>query len=203
MISRRSTKIYKAKLTLDLRLGFALRSHRAIIRCEAQSMAPVSMSCRTTSFHLTPGQLKTGSSCVIKEAAGDVEDQDHHYALYRLKKALYGLNAGHPTGVAMPDAGSCGDVLRFRRSTSGCAQFLSRLVSCSSKKQTLRPYQLRGEIHRQVALVWMLCSNPLDCCSCSKDYGFDFNKIPLYGDIQKVLLLFSVTNIQHSRSKHI
>ncbi|GJY58744.1 hypothetical protein Tco_0458636 [Tanacetum coccineum] len=49
--------------------------------------------------------------------------------------------------------------------------------------------------------VWMLCRNPLDRSS-AKDYGFLFNKIPLYCDNKSAIAL-SCNNVQHSRSKHI
>ncbi|GJX11300.1 hypothetical protein Tco_0201159 [Tanacetum coccineum] len=46
------------------------------------------------------------------------------------------------------------------------------------------------------------CAQILWMRSQLKDYGFIFNKIPLYGDNKSVIAL-SCNNVQHSRSKHI
>ncbi|GJT20902.1 hypothetical protein Tco_0890839 [Tanacetum coccineum] len=86
-------------------------------------------------------------------------------------------NAMSLTAYADADHAGCQD---SRRSTSGSAQFLGdRLVSWSSKKQRI---------------LWMR--------SQLKDYGFDFNKIPLYCDNKSAIAL-CCNNVQHSRSKHI
>ncbi|GJS27228.1 retrovirus-related pol polyprotein from transposon TNT 1-94 [Tanacetum coccineum] len=62
----------------------------------------------------------------------DFVDQDNPTHVYKLKKALYGLNIALTTYADVDHVG-CQDT---RRSTSGSAQFLGdRLVSWSSKKQ--------------------------------------------------------------------
>ncbi|GKB07603.1 retrotransposon protein, putative, ty1-copia subclass [Tanacetum coccineum] len=66
--------------------------------------------------------------------------------------------------------------VRTQKSTSGSAQFLGdRLVSWSSKKQ------------KSTAI---------------SNYGFEFNKIPLYRDNKSAIAL-CCNNVQHSRSNHI
>ncbi|GJZ57359.1 hypothetical protein Tco_0612853 [Tanacetum coccineum] len=50
--------------------------------------------------------------------------------------------------------------------------------------------------------VWMLCIKILWIRSQLKDYGFEFNKIPLYCDNKSAIAL-CYNNVQHSRSKHI
>ncbi|GJY96730.1 copia protein, partial [Tanacetum coccineum] len=71
------------------------------------------------------------------------------------------------------DHAGCQDT---RRSTSGRAQFLGdKLVSWSSKTQ------------KSTAIL---------------NYGFQFNKIPLYYDNKSVIAL-CCNNVQHSRAKHI
>ncbi|GJX20989.1 hypothetical protein Tco_0223666 [Tanacetum coccineum] len=50
-------------------------------------------------------------------------------------------------------------------------------------------------------LIWVLCSN-LWMLSQLKDYGFQFNKIPLYCDNKSAITL-CCNNVQHSRAKHI
>ncbi|GKD72236.1 hypothetical protein Tco_1330518, partial [Tanacetum coccineum] len=46
------------------------------------------------------------------------------------------------------------------------------------------------------------CAQILWMRSQLKDYGFDFNKIPLYCDNKSAIAL-CCNNVQHSRSKHI
>ncbi|GKD00392.1 retrovirus-related pol polyprotein from transposon TNT 1-94, partial [Tanacetum coccineum] len=77
------------------------------------------------------------------------------------------------TAYADADHAGCQDT---KRSTSGSAQFLGdKLVSWSSKKQK---------------------------CSAISNYGFQFNKIPLYCDNKSAIAL-CCNNVQHSRAKHV
>ncbi|GJY42936.1 retrovirus-related pol polyprotein from transposon TNT 1-94 [Tanacetum coccineum] len=101
------------------------------------------------------------------------------------------------TTYADADHAGCQDT---RRSIYGSAQFLSyRLVSWSLKKQksttistTEAGYISLSECCAQI--LWMR--------SQLIDYGFAFNKIPLYNDNKSVIAL-CCNNVQHSRSKHI
>ncbi|GJS27766.1 hypothetical protein Tco_0488386 [Tanacetum coccineum] len=87
-----------------------------------------------------------------------------------------------------------------RRSTSGSAQFLrDRLVSWSSKKQ--RSTAISTTEAEYIAMSGC-CAQILWMRSQLKDYGFDFNKIPLYCD-NKSAIAFCCNNVQYSRSKHI
>ncbi|GJY84539.1 hypothetical protein Tco_0497915 [Tanacetum coccineum] len=77
------------------------------------------------------------------------------------------------TAYADADHAGCQDT---RRSASGSTQFLGdKLVSWSSKKQ------------KSTAI---------------SNYGFQFNKIPLYCDNKSAIAL-CCNNVQHSRAKHI
>ncbi|GJU04207.1 retrovirus-related pol polyprotein from transposon TNT 1-94 [Tanacetum coccineum] len=88
----------------------------------------------------------------------------------------------------------------LERSTSGSAQFLGdKLVSWSSKKQksiaissTKAEYIALSECCAQILWMW----------SQLTDYGFTFNKIPLYCDNKSTIAL-CCNNVQHSRAKHI
>ncbi|GJV62625.1 retrovirus-related pol polyprotein from transposon TNT 1-94 [Tanacetum coccineum] len=87
-----------------------------------------------------------------------------------------------------------------RRSTSGSAQFLGdRLVSWSSKKQ--RSTAISTTEAEYIAMSGC-CAQILWMRSQLKDYGFDFNKIPLYCD-NKTAITLCCNNVQHSRSKDI
>ncbi|GJR84634.1 retrovirus-related pol polyprotein from transposon TNT 1-94 [Tanacetum coccineum] len=95
------------------------------------------------------------------------------------------------------DHAGCQDI---RRSTSGSAQFLGdKLVSWSSKKQ--KSTAISSTEAEYIALSGC-CAQILWMRSQLTDYGFQFNKIPLYCDNKNAIAL-CCNNVQHSRAKHI
>ncbi|GJT80469.1 retrovirus-related pol polyprotein from transposon TNT 1-94 [Tanacetum coccineum] len=87
-----------------------------------------------------------------------------------------------------------------RHSTLRSAQFLGdKLVSWSSKKQ-ISTAILSTEAE-YIALSGC-CAQILWMRSQLTDYGFQFNKIPLYYD-KKSAISLCYNNVQHSRAKHI
>ncbi|GKD45442.1 hypothetical protein Tco_1270087 [Tanacetum coccineum] len=101
------------------------------------------------------------------------------------------------TTYADVDHAGCQDT---RRSTSGSAQFLGdKLVSWSSKKQ--KSTAISSTEAEYIALSGC-CSQILWMRSQLTDYGFKFNKIPLYCDNKSAIAL-CCNNVQHSRAKHI
>nr|GEX17208.1 ribonuclease H-like domain-containing protein [Tanacetum cinerariifolium] len=87
-----------------------------------------------------------------------------------------------------------------RRGTSGSAQFLGdKLVSWSSKKQ--KSTAISSTKAKYIALS-RCCSQILWMRSQLTDYGFQFNKIPLYCDNKNAIALCR-NNVQHPRAKHI
>ncbi|GJX24808.1 retrovirus-related pol polyprotein from transposon TNT 1-94 [Tanacetum coccineum] len=87
-----------------------------------------------------------------------------------------------------------------RRSTSGSMQFLgNRLISWSSKRQ--KSVAISSTEAKYIALSGC-CAQILWMRSQLIDYGFRFNKIPMYYDNKSVIAL-CCNNVQHSRSKHI
>nr|GEV56599.1 retrovirus-related Pol polyprotein from transposon TNT 1-94 [Tanacetum cinerariifolium] len=101
------------------------------------------------------------------------------------------------TAFVDSDHAGCQDT---RRNTSGSLQFVGeRLISWSSKRQ--KSAAISGTEAEYIALSgcyaqiqWMR--------SQLTDYGFGFNKIPMYYDNKSAIAL-CCNNIQHSRSKHI
>ncbi|GJV81724.1 retrovirus-related pol polyprotein from transposon TNT 1-94 [Tanacetum coccineum] len=73
------------------------------------------------------------------------------------------------------------------------------LVSWSSKKQ--KSIAISSTDAKYIALSGC-CAHILWMRSQLTDYGFEFNKIPLYYDNKSVIAL-CCNNVQHSRSKHI
>nr|GFA39026.1 retrovirus-related Pol polyprotein from transposon TNT 1-94 [Tanacetum cinerariifolium] len=87
-----------------------------------------------------------------------------------------------------------------RKSTSGGIQFLGdKLVSWMSKKQNCTTMS-SAEVE-YVALS-ASCAQVMWMRTQLQDYGFNYNKIPLYCDSQSTIAI-SCNPIQHSRTKHI
>ncbi|GKC28207.1 hypothetical protein Tco_1035501 [Tanacetum coccineum] len=113
-----------------------------------------------------------------------------------------GLWYSKDTGMSMTaytdaDHAGCQDT---RRSTSGSAQFLGeKLVSWSSKKQN---YTAISSTEAEYIALSGCCAQILWMRSQLTDYGFQFNKIPLYCD-NKSAIAQCYNNVQHSRAKHI
>ncbi|GJR15307.1 hypothetical protein Tco_0797959 [Tanacetum coccineum] len=101
------------------------------------------------------------------------------------------------TAYSDTDHAGCQDT---RHSTSRSAQFLGdKLVSWSSKKQ--KSTAILSTEAEYIALSGC-CAQILWMRSQLTDYGFTFNKIPLYCDNKSVIAL-CCNNVQHSRAKHI
>ncbi|GJY10142.1 hypothetical protein Tco_0378327 [Tanacetum coccineum] len=95
------------------------------------------------------------------------------------------------------DHAGCQDT---RRSTSGSIQLLGdRLVSVGLKRQ--KSAAISSTEAEYIALS-SCCAQVLWMRSQLTDYGFGFNKIPMYYDNKSAIAL-CCNNIQHSRSKHI
>ncbi|GJW48235.1 retrovirus-related pol polyprotein from transposon TNT 1-94, partial [Tanacetum coccineum] len=87
--------------------------------------------------------------------------------------------------------------LDTRRSTSRSAQFLcDKLVSWSSKKQKCTAI---SSTEAEYIALSGCCAQILWMRSQLTDYGFQFNKIPLYCDNKSAISLCS-NNVQHSRA---
>ncbi|GJW59362.1 hypothetical protein Tco_0108697 [Tanacetum coccineum] len=100
----------------------------------------------------------------------------------------------------MPYADAIKRVQDTRRNTSGSAQFLGdKLVSWSSKKQKST---VISSTEAEYITLFGCCAQILWMRSQLTDYGFQFNKIPLYCDNKSAIAL-CCNNVQHSRAKHI
>ncbi|GJS70473.1 retrovirus-related pol polyprotein from transposon TNT 1-94 [Tanacetum coccineum] len=115
-----------------------------------------------------------------------------HRGLWYLKDSLIAL-----TTFADADHAGCQDT---RRSTSGSMQLLGdRLVSWSSKRQKSAAI---SSTEAEYIALFGCCAQILWMRSQLTDYGFGFNKIPMYCDNKSAIAL-CCNNVQHSRSKHI
>ncbi|GJR01104.1 retrovirus-related pol polyprotein from transposon TNT 1-94 [Tanacetum coccineum] len=86
------------------------------------------------------------------------------------------------------------------KSTSGGVQFLGdKLVSWMSKKQDCTAMSLA---EAEYVALCASCAQVMWMRAQLKDYGFNYNKIPLYCDSQSTIAI-SYNPVQHSRTKHI
>ncbi|GJU59892.1 retrovirus-related pol polyprotein from transposon TNT 1-94 [Tanacetum coccineum] len=107
------------------------------------------------------------------------------------------FDPSHYRVFADADQAGCQDT---HRSTSGRMQFLGdRLISWSSKRQ--KSAAISSTEVEYIALSGC-CAQILWMRSQLTDYGFGFNKIPMYCDNKSTIAL-CYNNVQHSRSKHI
>nr|GEX12244.1 copia protein [Tanacetum cinerariifolium] len=101
------------------------------------------------------------------------------------------------TGFLDVDYTGCKDTFK---STSGGAQFLEeKLVSWSSKKQD---YTALSTTKAEYVSLSACCAQVLWMRTQLTNYGFHFNKIPIYCD-SKLAIAISCNPVQHSRTKHI
>nr|GEZ41596.1 hypothetical protein [Tanacetum cinerariifolium] len=101
------------------------------------------------------------------------------------------------TGFSDADYAGCKDTFK---STSGGAQFLGeKLVSWSSKKQDCTAL---STAEAEYVSLSACCAQVHWTRTQLTDYGFHFNKIPIYCD-SKSAIAISCNPVQHSRTKHI
>nr|GEY72942.1 ribonuclease H-like domain-containing protein [Tanacetum cinerariifolium] len=101
------------------------------------------------------------------------------------------------TGFLDADYAGCKDTFK---STSGGAQFLGEnLVSWSSKKQDCT---VLSTVKVEYVSLSACCAQVFWMRTQLTDYGFHFNKIPIYCD-SKSAIAISCNPVQHSRTKHI
>ncbi|GKD89361.1 hypothetical protein Tco_1364868, partial [Tanacetum coccineum] len=133
--------------------------------------------------------------------------EKHLHAVKRIFRYLkrtinMGLWYSKDTGMSLKaysdaDHAGCQDT---RCSTLGSAQFLGdKLVSWFSKKQ--KSTAISSTKAEYIALS-RCCAQILWMRSQLTNYGFTFNKIPLYCDNKSAIAL-CCNNVQHSRAKHI
>ncbi|GJT83767.1 retrovirus-related pol polyprotein from transposon TNT 1-94 [Tanacetum coccineum] len=179
--ARLVAKGYAQEEGIDFEESFApvarLEAVRIFVTYAAHKSFPIyQMDVKTTFLN---GPLK--EEVYVAQPDGFV-DPDHPDKVYRLRKALYGLKQAP------------------RACTFGGIQFLGdKLVSWMSKKQDCTAMS-SAEVE-YVALS-ASCAQVMWMRIQLKDYGFNYNKIPLYYDSHPAIAI-SCNPAQHSRTKHI
>nr|GFA81448.1 retrovirus-related Pol polyprotein from transposon TNT 1-94 [Tanacetum cinerariifolium] len=138
-------------------------------------------------------------------------DPYHPDKVYRLKKAFYRLKQAprawyDELSAFLVSKGFSKDsdhvgCLESRKSTSGGIQFLGgdKLVSWSSKKQDCTSMSF---VEVEYVSLSACCAQVLWMRTQLADYGFHFDKIPMYCDSKEAIAI-SCNPVQHSRTKHI
>nr|GEW04994.1 hypothetical protein [Tanacetum cinerariifolium] len=117
-------------------------------------------------------------------------DPYHPDYVYRLKKALYRLKQAPRAWY---------DELSNFIVTKGFSKGGDKLVSWSSKKQDCSSMSLTKVEYVSLSTC---CAQVLWLRTQLTDYGFHFDKIPMYFD-SKAAIAISCNPVQHSRTKHI
>nr|GEX23906.1 hypothetical protein [Tanacetum cinerariifolium] len=90
--------------------------------------------------------------------------------------------------------------INSRRSTSGGIQFLGdKLVNWMSKKQKCTAM---SSVEAEYVALSASCAQVMWMRTQLQDYGFNYNKIPLYCDSQSAIAI-SCNPVQHSHTKNI
>ncbi|GJT30009.1 retrovirus-related pol polyprotein from transposon TNT 1-94 [Tanacetum coccineum] len=125
-------------------------------------------------------------------------------SIFRYLRGTINMGLWYPKGsgfelTAFSDADHAGCV-DTRKSTSGGIQFLGdKLVSWMSKKQDCTAM---SSAKAEYVALSASCAQVMWMRTHLKDYGFNYNKIPLYCDSQSAIAI-SCNPVQHSRTKHI
>ncbi|GKB14306.1 retrovirus-related pol polyprotein from transposon TNT 1-94 [Tanacetum coccineum] len=208
---------YRQEEGIDFKESFAPVARMEAIRiflayAAHKSFTVFQMDVKTAFLH---GTLK--EDVYVCQPEGFI-NADHPRYVYKLKKALYGLKQAprawrfnndilvlqvFVVDISLvlqtldADYAGCKDTFK---STSGGAQFLGeKLVSWSSKKQDCTAL---STAEAEYVSLSACCAQVLWMRTQLTDYGFKFNKIPIYCD-SKSAIAISCNPVQHSRTKHI
>ncbi|GJW98817.1 retrovirus-related pol polyprotein from transposon TNT 1-94 [Tanacetum coccineum] len=193
---------YKAKVVMEdkkdeVQLSSDFRCLAAYKSCSIYQM-DVKMACLN-------GPLK--EEVYVAQPEGFV-DPDHPEQVYLLRKALFGLkqaprawydelsnflmSKGFTKAFSDADHAGCLDT---HNSTSGGIQFLDdKLVSWMSKKQNCTAM---SSAESEYVALSASCAQVMWMRTQLQDYGFNYNKLPLYCDSQSAIAI-SCNPVQHS-----
>ncbi|GJT47439.1 retrovirus-related pol polyprotein from transposon TNT 1-94 [Tanacetum coccineum] len=124
--------------------------------------------------------------------------------IFRYLRGTIHMGLWYPKGsgfelTAFSDADHVG-CIDTHKSTSGGIQFLGdKLVSWMSKKQNCTAM---SSTEAEYVALSASCAQVMWMRTQLQDYGFNYNKIPLYCDSQSAIAI-SCNPVQHSHTKHI
>nr|GEX16109.1 copia protein [Tanacetum cinerariifolium] len=124
--------------------------------------------------------------------------------IFRYLRGTVNMGLWYPKGssfelTAFSDADHAG-CIDTRKSTSGGIQFLGdKLINWMSKKQNCTAM---SSAEAECVALSASCAQVKWMRTQLQDYGFNYNKIPLYCDSQSAIAI-SCNPVQHSRTKHM
>ncbi|GJW49657.1 retrovirus-related pol polyprotein from transposon TNT 1-94 [Tanacetum coccineum] len=124
--------------------------------------------------------------------------------IFRYLRGTINMGIWYPKGsgfelIAFLDADYVG-CIDTRKITSGGIQFLGdKLVNWMSKKHDCTAM---SSVKAEYVALSASCAQVMWMRTQLKDYGFNYNKIPLYCDSQSAIAILC-NPVQHSRTKHI
>nr|GEW90767.1 hypothetical protein [Tanacetum cinerariifolium] len=158
-------------------------------------------------MYLTSSRLDIVQAVCFCERYQSRPTEKHLKVVKRIFRYLRGtVNIGlrYPKGssfdlTTFSDADHAG-CIDTRKSTSGGIQFLGdKLVSWMSKKQNCTAM---SSTEAEYVALSARCAQVMWMRTQLQDYGFNYNKIPLYCDSQSAIAI-SCNPVQHSRTMHI
>nr|GEU92768.1 hypothetical protein [Tanacetum cinerariifolium] len=187
--SRLVAKGYAQKEGVDFEESFALVARLEAVRLFIAYAAHKSFTVYQMDVKIAfpYGPLK--EEVYVNQPDGFV-DPYHPDKVYRLKKALYGLKQAPRAWY-----NELSNFMVVKWLFKGG----DKLVSWSSKKQD---YTLMSLAESKYVSLSACCAQVLWMRTQLTDYGFHFNKIPMYCD-SKIAIAISCNPVQHSCTKHI
>ncbi|GJR18261.1 retrovirus-related pol polyprotein from transposon TNT 1-94 [Tanacetum coccineum] len=176
------TKGYRQEEGIDVEESFAPVARIETIRIFVANAANENMTIYQMDVKITLLNRELRKEVYVSQPKGFV-DQDNPTHVYKLKKALYGLKQAPRRGKAYQKALTCckTDLLIPKRHHEYGPLVLERYQYCTNSLCRCGSCRMRSQL---------------------TDYGFEFNKIPLYCDNKSAIAL-CCNNVQHSRLKHI
>nr|GEW96128.1 protein reticulata-related 1, chloroplastic [Tanacetum cinerariifolium] len=142
---------------------------------------------------------KNGDQTIIHNKARLVAKRKALYGLKQVPTAWYDELSKFLTSKGFSDVDHTG-CIDTRKSTSRGIQFLGdKLVSWMSKKQNCTAM---SSAEAEYVVLSTSCAQVMWMRTQLQDYGFNYNKIPLYCDSHSAIAI-SCNPVQHSCTKHI
>ncbi|GJU07744.1 retrovirus-related pol polyprotein from transposon TNT 1-94 [Tanacetum coccineum] len=205
LVDRPLSKGYSQQEGIDFEESFAPFARLEVVRLFVVYAAHKSFPVYQMEVKITflNGPLK--EEVYVNQPDGFV-DPHHPDKVYRLKKALYGLKQAprawydelsnflihqSPRGIFINEAKYAQEILIKHGG--------DKLVSWSSKKQDCTSM---SSAEAEYVSLSACCAQVLWLRTRLTDYGFHFDKIPMYCD-SKAAIAISCNPIQHLRTKHI
>ncbi|GJR37161.1 retrovirus-related pol polyprotein from transposon TNT 1-94 [Tanacetum coccineum] len=184
---------YHQEEGIDFEESFASVARMEAIRIFLAYAIVFQMDVKTAFLH---GSLK--EDVYVCQPKGFIDDHPGH--AYKLKKALFGLKQSPRAWLSQLRSIS----MRLKGSFVTSREPLiwvsgEKLVGWSSKKQDCTAL---STAEAEYVSLSACCAQVIWMQTQLTDYGFHFNKIPIYCD-SKSAIAISCNPVQHSRTKHI